>query len=45
MIRLVERIVFSGVDGRILIIPLVVLIYVVIGQAKDVVKEIRKVWR
>lgn len=45
MIRLVERIVFSGVDGRILIIPLSVLICVAVGQAKDVVKEIRKVWR
>ncbi|WP_236915714.1 hypothetical protein [Clostridium sp. Cult2] len=45
MIRIVEKIVFSGADGRILIIPLLVLIYVIIGQAKDVVKEIRKVWR
>lgn len=45
MIRLVEKIVFSGANGRILIIPLLVLMYVVLGQAKDVVKEIRKVWR
>lgn len=45
MIRLVDKIVFSGADGRILIIPLVVLIWVLWGQAKDVVREIKKFWR
>lgn len=46
MVRLVERIVFSGVDGRILIVPLLVLIYVAVGQvgefinmAKDIFNE------
>lgn len=46
MVRLVERIVFSGVDGRILIVPLLILIYVAVGQimefvdmAKDIFNE------
>lgn len=45
MVKLVERIVFSGVDGRVLLPLLVVLIHVVIGQAKEIVNEIKKVWQ
>lgn len=45
MIKLVERMVFSGIDGRALLPLLAVLIYVVIGQAKEIVNEIKKVWQ
>lgn len=32
---MVAKIVFSGVDGKILVVPLIILIWVMIGQAKD----------
>lgn len=43
--RAVEKIVFSGIDGTILILPLFALIWFMIGQAKDCAKVIRRVWR
>lgn len=42
---LIARIVFSGVDGRILILPLIVLIYFLFGQVREVKAEIVKVFR
>lgn len=45
MVRLVERIVFSGVDGRALIPLLAVLVYVTIGQAGEFIEEVKKVWQ
>lgn len=43
--KLVEKIVFSGVDGTILILPLLVLIYVIVGQAKDCIRMTREIFR
>lgn len=45
MIKLVERIVFSGIDGRALLPLLVILIYVAVGQVEEIIREIKKVWR
>lgn len=42
---LIARIVFSGADGRILILPLIVLIYFLLGQAREIKAEIIKVFR
>lgn len=41
----VGKIVSTGVDGTILILPLIVLILVLIGQAKDCIRVIKKVLR
>ena len=41
----VGKIVSTGVDGTILILPLMFLIYVIVGQAKDCVGVVKKVWR
>lgn len=38
----IARLVFSGINGTILIIPLVALLYIVYGQAKDVKRVVRK---
>lgn len=43
--KVVEKMVFSGIDGTILILPLFALIWFMIGQAKDCAKVIRRVWR
>ncbi len=45
MVNLVERIVFYGIDGRALLPLLVVLIYVVIGESKEIVREVKKIWQ
>ena len=45
MISLVERIVFSGIDGRALIPILAILIIVIIGQAEEIIEEIKKPWK
>lgn len=44
MARLVERIAFSGVDGRVLIIPLAVLIYVAVGQVIEFVEMAKEIF-
>lgn len=44
MARMVEKIVFSGANGKVVIIPLMILIWVMFGQAKDVMREIKKNW-
>lgn len=43
--KVVEKIVFSGVDGTILILPLMFLIYVIVGQAKDCIGVVRNILR
>lgn len=43
--KVVEKIVFSGVDGTILILPVIGLIWVTIGQAKDCIRVAKKVLR
>lgn len=45
MITLVEKIVDSGIDGRVLILPLTGLIYIVIGQAKDFIRVVKQIVR
>lgn len=45
MTRLVERIVFSGIDGRALIPLLIVLVFVIIGQAEEFVQEVKEIWK
>lgn len=39
----IEKIVSTGVDGTILILPLIGLIWVLIGQAKDCIRVAKKV--
>lgn len=43
--NIIAKIVFSGIDGKILIIPLIALIYVLIGQAKEFKKEFNLIFR
>lgn len=43
--NLIARIVFSGIDGRILIVPLIILMHVIIGQAKELKKEIKNIYK
>lgn len=43
--KVVEKIVLSGVDGRILIIPLLILLYAIIGQAKEAISMANEVFR
>ena len=43
--NLVSKIVFTGVNGTSLILPLVVLLYVLYGQAKDVKRVFIEVFR
>lgn len=43
--RAVEKVVSTGVDGTILILPFLVLLYVFVGQAKDCVRVIGKILR
>jgi hypothetical protein len=45
MISLVERIVFSGIDGRALLPLLVILIFVIIGQVEEFIKEVKEIWK
>lgn len=45
MITLVEKIVFSGIDGKVLILPLIGLIWFTIGQAKDFTEEVKEILR
>ena len=45
MISLIEKIVFSGANGRILIIPLILLIYVVVGQVVEFVGMAREIFK
>lgn len=45
MARLVEKIVLSGADGRALIPLLIVLVFVIIGQAGEFVEEVKDVWK
>lgn len=42
---LVSRIVFSGVNGTILIIPLTILLYITFGQVKEFITIAKEVWR
>lgn len=42
MIKLIEKIVFSGVNGTILIIPLIILIYVTFGQVQEFITIAKK---
>lgn len=42
--RMVEKIVFSGVNGTILIPFLIILLWIMQGQAKDCFKIVRSVW-
>lgn len=41
--NLVDKLVSTGVDGTILILPLIVLIWVLVGQAKDCIRVTKKV--
>lgn len=43
--NLIEKIVLSGVDGTILIIPMGILLWIMYGQAKDFVKVARRILR
>ena len=45
MITLVDKIVSSNVNGTILILPLIVLLWAFVGQAKDCVRVVKKVLR
>lgn len=44
MIKFIEKIVFSGADGRALLPLLVVLIYATIGQVGEFINEVKRVW-
>lgn len=41
--RIVEKIVFSGINGKILILPLIFLLWFGIGQAKDFIYVAKKI--
>ena len=41
--KTVERIVFSGVNGKVLIIPLIILIYVMARQAREFTSMVREI--
>ena len=43
--KAIEKIVCTGVDGTILILPMLFLIWALIGQAKDCVRVIGKILR
>lgn len=43
--KLIEKIVCTGVDGTILILPMIFLIWILFGQAKDCIQTIRRIWR
>lgn len=43
--RAVEKVVSTGVDETILILPFLVLLYVAVRQAKDCVGVIGRTWR
>lgn len=43
--RAVEKIVFSGVNGKILIIPLIILLYLVYVQALEFIYITKKIYR
>lgn len=43
--RAVEKVVSTGVDGTILILPMLFLIWALIGQAKDCVRVIGRILR
>lgn len=43
MVTLVEKIVFSGIDGTTLILPLFFLLWFFVGQVKDCIKVVKKV--
>lgn len=45
MIKLIEKIVFSGANGTILIIPLIILIYVAFGQVEEFISIAKEIWR
>lgn len=40
----IEKIVSTGVNGTILILPLIGLMWVILGQAKDCIRLARKVF-
>lgn len=40
-----EKIAFSGVNGKVLILPLIGVIWLFIGQAKECIEEIKEVFR
>lgn len=42
---LVSWIVFSGINGTILIIPLIILIYVAFGQVKEFISMAKEIFR
>ena len=43
--NLVSKIVFTGINGTILIVPLMVLLYVLSGQVKDVKQVAKQILR
>lgn len=43
--RAIEKIVFSGMNGTTLILPLFILLWVMWGQAKDCIETIKRVWK
>lgn len=45
MVKLIEKIVFSGVDGRVLLPLLIVLIYLAVGQVIAFIDEAQEIWR
>lgn len=45
VVKTVERIVFSGVNGTVLIIPLIILIYVAVGQAREFTSMAREIFK
>ncbi|MDR7856339.1 hypothetical protein [Tissierella sp.] len=45
LIKIIEKIVSTGVDGTILILPLIVLFWILVGQGKDCIGVAKKVLR
>lgn len=41
--KAIDNIVATGVDGTILILPLIALIWILVGQAKDCMRVTKKV--
>lgn len=45
IMNLVSKIVFSGINGKSLIIPIIFLLYLMLGQAKEVIEVSKEILR
>lgn len=45
MIKLIEKIAFSGANGKVLIVPLIILLYMTFGQVQEFVSMAKEIWR